>query len=76
MTALMAIDPSVELPLAFSELGRAVNYKVGRNTVREWAEEGRVSTSGNRVYLEWIMMPWGRATTVEAYYRFLDRLNE
>ena len=44
-------------------------------TVYGWTQKGVLGISGQRVKLEWKVSSGVRHTSVEAYYRFIDRQN-
>ena len=71
-----SIDPSTEEIVPLADLGKLLGKNIQYNTVIQWCKEGRVNwNTRSRVQLECITMPSGLATSREAYFRFIERLN-
>tara|TARA_R100000306_G_C4333060_1_gene121281 strand:+ start:53 stop:277 length:225 start_codon:yes stop_codon:yes gene_type:complete len=71
----LEIDIRHEEPEFLKEFARGLPQKPSYNTIYEWCTKGRTNRSGVVVYLEYIALPGGFATSQEAYYRFLEALN-
>lgn len=50
-------------------------HKVTLRTLRNWITRGLISDTGERVTLEYAKIGGALATSLEAYERFLKRLN-
>lgn len=59
----------------FADAEKALPESPCFHTVQTWAMHGRKGTDGMRHTIEWCKLPRGRATSIEAYYRFIQRLN-
>jgi hypothetical protein len=74
----MMIDLDKEAPILLADFGRLI--KKHYNTVHRWWRRGlkveRDDGNSRVVKLETVRISNGRATSVEAYDRFLDKLNE
>jgi len=74
------IDLRVEKPILLKLFGRHLPEPRDYDTIRKWWKRGllldRRKPRGKRVKLETCRIVGGLATTLEAYARFLDRLNE
>lgn len=70
------INHREEKPVLLSEFGKLLDPPITYWTVRDYWETGRESESGKVVRLETMLTPTGRATTLEAYHRFIDQLND
>ena len=71
------IDLGKEEPITLTEFGR--QYDKHYNTVYRWWKKGIApdrSKPKRRIKLETVILPHGRATTHEAYQRFVDKLTE
>jgi hypothetical protein len=72
----LAIDLNTEVPVPLSDFGKLLPTKVAYRTVFGWYDPGTMNqTTGQRICLETIMLPVGRCTSMEAYHRFIARLN-
>jgi hypothetical protein len=71
------IDLQVEKPILLRVFGRHLSEQRDYDTVRKWWRRGLVidRLTGQRIKLETVRLTAGRATTMEAYNRFLRRLN-
>jgi len=69
----MAIDYRKEQIYLIRSFADRVGMKY--NTLRAYIKRGVVGVSGDKVRLEVCKTPGGEATSYEAYYRFLDRIN-
>lgn len=58
------------------ELSRRMTVKRSYSTVRRWAVEGTVGSSGEKIVLETLCVGRARHTSLEAYRRFLKMLAE
>lgn len=71
------IDIRAEKLLPLRELPKAVGLSVTYETVLNWATKGRRNRqSGKLIKLETRRGPSGMLTTAEAYYRFIESLDE
>lgn len=68
------IDPRSEKLLSIRQLGREIGF--GYNAVYRLIKEGVMGVDGKIHKLDTITTPQGMKTTLESYYRFLERLNE
>lgn len=68
------INPRNEKLLSIRQLGREIGY--GYNAVYRLAKEGVMGVDGKIHRLDIIVTPQGMKTTLESYYRFLEKLNE
>jgi hypothetical protein len=68
------IDPRTEELVTLKELGQRLQRTY--NNIYELVRVGRESVGGKTVQLEVIKTPGGMRTSMEAYYRFLRKLNE
>lgn len=70
------INPLVEQVMPLSELRRHLPTKPHYQTLLEWCKLGRKNqVTGQRVRLEHVQLPSGQASSLEAYLRFIQRLN-
>lgn len=71
------IDVRKETPILLSEFAKRM--KRDYDTVRKWCNRGVIADPARpekgRVKLEAIWLTDGRATTVEAYQRFIEKIN-
>lgn len=68
------IDIATEDIFPFSQAHAKLN--LSPQTLRNYADKGVINvTSGERVYLETVQLPSGKATSVEAYHRFVKNIN-
>ena len=65
-----------EGPITFGELAQQINDGPTRRTLMNWAELGSHCGNGRRVYLETIWIGERRRTSLAAYHRFLEKLNQ
>jgi hypothetical protein len=71
------IDPFEEKVIPLRELGKKLPDRPRYTTVVGWVTLGRRNMySGKRVRMECLKMPYGLASSIEAYKRFLAALNE
>lgn len=71
------IDPQKEEVIPLAVLAREMTPPVNYRTVYYWFRYGRLNQwTQRRVHLEVLKMPCGMATSREAYWRFIKRLNE
>lgn len=70
------INPAVEKGYSIYEFGKAVDPPVHYDTVNAWINEGLKSNRGCVVKLKTFRGTRGRRTTMEAYWRFIDELND
>jgi hypothetical protein len=69
------INPLECEPLA--QLGRKLPGRPAYTTLMDWCKRGRVNwNTRKRVKMEFLALPSGFASSLEAYLRFVDRLNE
>lgn len=68
------IDVKKEKLIPLSDLARSLG--VSYNTVNRMVSTGRKNLQGEMVKLECLNTQSGRRTTIEAYYRFIGKLNE
>jgi hypothetical protein len=68
------IDPKTEKLISLRQLGKEIER--GYNNILELVKVGRQSVGGKTVKLEAIKTPSGWMTSMEAYYRFVRKLNE
>jgi len=75
----VSIDLRVEKPILLRVFGRHLQEPRDYDTVRKWWKRGlladRGCPGGKRVKLETVRLTGGRHTTMEAYGRFIARLN-
>lgn len=72
----MRINPLSEQVMPLRDLGRKLPGKPHYNTLLDWCTEGRVNWhTRRRVKMELINLPGGKASSLEAYLRFIDALN-
>ena len=72
----MQIDPLTEHVLPLKELGRKLPGRPEYTTMVAWCKQGRINWhTRKRVKLELIYLPGGRASSLEAYQRFVAALN-
>lgn len=70
------INPLREQVMPLSELRRHLPGKPHYQTLLEWCKLGRKNqVTGQRVRLERVQLPSGHASSLEAYLRFIERLN-
>lgn len=70
------VDPREESVIPLAELTGIVQSDVGYNTVLNWIKRGRINHfTKERIHLEAVRMPYGWGTSVEAYWRFVEKLN-
>ena len=67
--------PDFQDLMPISDLAKQLPKRVSYNTLHGWMEDGRASISGKNVKLKWWKMPYGRASTIQAYREFLMELN-
>lgn len=68
------IDARKEKLLTLKELARELDLSY--NTVNRMATNGTTSVRGNVVRLECVKTTSGKKTSIEAYYRFIGKINE
>lgn len=78
---MLAIDPRAEVTYPLSDLAKQLSSMLGRKISRWqviwWATEGcRKPGSKKRVYLETIRGPGCMESSVEAYFRLIEKLNQ
>lgn len=66
----------VRQAVVISELVKKLPEKPHPETVRRYCLRGVTSPTGKKVFMQSIFTPRGRASTVDAYYEFLEELNE
>jgi len=72
----MVINPLREQVMPLQQLGKQLPGRPRYNTLLEWCKLGRRNrNTSKRVKLEVIRMPGGMASSLEAYLRFIERLN-
>lgn len=70
------IDLRREKPIPLLQLKRVAGVNRSKTTLFRWARSGAVSrVTGDRVRLETIYQGNARCTSIEAYWRFMFRLN-
>jgi hypothetical protein len=70
------INPLSEQVMPLSVLRRHLPGKPHYQTLLEWCKLGRKNqNTGLRVRLERVQLPSGQASSLEAYLRFIERLN-
>lgn len=71
------IDLRLEKPILLRVFGKHLPEQRDYDTVRKWWRRGLVADreTGRRVRLETVRLTSGRATTMEAYDRFIARLS-
>jgi len=63
--------------LLLRDLGRQLPGKPKYTTLLDWCKRGRMNwATRKRVRMEIITLPGGQASSLEAYLRFVDKLNE
>lgn len=68
------IDPTKAVPL--KDFGRRLSPRRAYQTVRGWCLIGKLNRrTGERVKLESVYLPAGLCTDVDAFLRFVERLN-
>jgi hypothetical protein len=71
------INPLKEKVMPLSRLGRHLPESPKYTTLMDWCKRGRVNWSTRRrVKLECITLPSGISSSLEAYLRFITKLNE
>lgn len=66
-----------EHPIPLAEIGRHLPGEPCYDTVWKWWKLGRVNReTGTVFYLETVDLTSGRCSSIEAYWRFIERLNE
>ena len=68
------IDVQKEKLLTFAQLAKELD--VSYNTINRMVDKGTESVGGSVVKLACVKTPSGRKTSLEAYYRFLGKINE
>jgi len=71
----MKIDVTAEEPILFSEGKKKLPDQPTWNQLNYWAETG-IIVRDRRVKLESVRLPRGKATTMSAYRRFIEKLNQ
>jgi len=72
----LSIDVLREKVVLLSDLKNHVPYKPGYNTVLVWAKVGKKNRRTRRIHrLQTVRLPNGLATSLEAYQRFIQELN-
>lgn len=72
----MTIDPLRETLMPLTQLRRHLPGKPAYPTLLGWCRAGRVNRlTGKRIFLEQIRLPSGMHSSLEAYLRFLNKLN-
>lgn len=70
------IHPLKEQVMPLRELGKHLPGKPRYSTLIDWCRQGRVNwNTRKRVKLEIINLPGGKASSLEAYLRFISALN-
>jgi hypothetical protein len=72
-SSLNYFDPNGEESFTLSRGHKTIEVKY--DTLRTYAMVGKESVTGEIVKLEVCHLPYGLSTTVEAYRRFISRLN-
>jgi len=73
----MKINPLTEQVMPLSQLGRKLPGRPKYTTLLDWCKRGRMNwCTRKRVRMEIITLPGGQASSLEAYLRFVDKLNE
>jgi hypothetical protein len=68
------IDPAKAVPLR--DFGRKLSPRRAYQTVRGWCVIGKLNPkTGQRIKLESVYLPAGRCTDMDAFLRFIERLN-
>ena len=68
------IDPTKAVPL--KDFGRQLSPRRSYHTIRGWCLDGKLNRrTGERVKLESVYLPAGLCTDVDAFLRFVERLN-
>lgn len=71
------IKPQAEKPYRLTEIGKHLPDEPTYAQLWYWHERGLKNwATGEQIYLETIRLPRGQGTTVEAYWRFIEALNE
>lgn len=70
------INTRKEKPISLRAFGKLVEPPVTYDNMLSLVKDGRESISGKVVTLEKVKMPYGFATTWEAWHRFIDRMND
>ena len=71
------IDPRIEKVFPLKELGKQLGVRVPYNTAFGWHHTGLVNPwTRKRIRLKTIRITCGLGTSLEEYWRFIDRLNE
>ena len=65
-----------EKTILLSDFGRQLPDKRKYEAILRWTTHGRTGVRGKRIKLERVQTPGGWATSLEAYQRFLERLNK
>ncbi len=68
--------PNPDELMPISDLAKQLPKRVSYNTLHGWMEDERESNRGNIVRLKWWKMPYGKASTYEAFKQFLSELNQ
>lgn len=72
----MTIDPSSEEIFPMCELRQRAGLRKSRSSLKRWVSQGVISpVTGERVRLEKIYEGNVACTSLQAYYRFLFRMN-
>jgi hypothetical protein len=70
------IDLAKEQPLPLRIFARRLRDPLDYDTVHKWWRRGLLNRdTGKRVKLETVRLSTGRCTSMEAYWRFIERLN-
>lgn len=64
-----------ETVVFFAEAARQIPGKPRFTTVRDWANKGMRGAGGIRHTIEWCRLTKGPAISLEAYHRFIKRVN-
>jgi hypothetical protein len=72
----LTINLNKEVPVLLREFGKLLPERVPYYTLRRWWRAGCTNReTGANVKLETVRLPTGRATTMEAYNRFVANLS-
>lgn len=73
---MQKIHPLKETVMPLSDLGKHLPGRPRYKTLLQWCQEGRINWNTRRkVKMELINLPSGKASSLEAYLRFIDALN-
>lgn len=75
-TTRRLIDPRKETVLPLRQLARLIPDEPHYTTVLGWCTVGKETEAGAVVVMESIEMTYGKGSTLDAFWRFIERLNE